>query len=488
MGLAFPPSPLGFLAWFGFAPLLIRVSGALPWRTVVAESIASMLMMVATAGYWVAMHPITSTRYASVAGLVVFAVTAAVPFWSFGLPTEEASSAKHFGLFFALSAIIEYAQFHTEIGFPWFVPGHTQATVFPINQLAAYAGAAGLSTWVLITNTLVVVAVLSRKRTFTIGASSVLGAFILGSIVLGYHHAGRDRTAVHNFDVVAVQPALSPESWSNIYDVARPDTMMDLTRRAGGVSPDLVIWPETALPVLQPRDRPSAAYLRLKSFIDSLDAPILTGAVIKVTAPHTGVEAYRNSAVLLSPYIGITGRYDKRILVPFAERVPYVDRYPWLRRLSVSSGGVMDYGRGASAGKLSLGAADIGVMICFESVFSRAALEPDPENVAFYVVLAQDGWWGDTPGYRQHWALTRLRAIETGRAVVQATVTGITGLALPDGKTEGETTWMAQTTRRLSVPEFTGSTPYAALGDLPTLGFSLLILLSGWVIQIRVSE
>ncbi|MGA7306946.1 MAG: apolipoprotein N-acyltransferase [Rhodothermales bacterium] len=488
MGLSFPPFPLGFLAWFALAPLLIRLSGGISWREVVAESTTASFIMIVLAGYWVVMHPVASARNASLAGLVALSLTASIPFWLFGIGTGRKPMAMRFGLFFGVSAIVEYAQFHTEIGFPWLIPGHTQATVFPINQLAAYVGAPGLSTWVLLCNALVVTAVLSRTRPSRIRAWSALALFIMASITLGYHRSRIERAVTGKFEVLAVQPALSPASWSNIWDEARPDTLIQLTRTANGPRPDLVIWPETALPVLRSRNRPSAGYTRLKSFIDSLEAPILTGAVVKETSAETGDETYYNSAVIISPFVGITGRYDKRILVPFAERVPYVDRYPWLRSLAVASSGATGYGAGSSPGRLSLRAVDLGIMICFESAFGRAARDADPEQVAFYVVLAQDGWWGETAGYRQHWAFTRLRAIETGRAVVQVTVTGTSGLIFPDGETEGETEWMARTTRLLSVPKFTGTTPYAAVGDLPVLGFGLLLLLSGLVVQMRVSK
>jgi apolipoprotein N-acyltransferase len=119
-------------------------------------------------------------------------------------------------------------------------------------------------------------------------------------------------------------------------------------------------------------------------------------------------------------------------------------------------------------------------------VFGRASREADPDSVSYFVVLAQDGWWGNTAGYEQHFAITRLRAIETGRAVVQVTVTGTTGTILPNGTSVDETEWMDRTVRAYEVPVYRGTTPYTRFGDLPVLLFGLLLFLSGCGFHLRV--
>jgi apolipoprotein N-acyltransferase len=295
------------------------------------------------------------------------------------------------------------------------------------------------------------------------------------------------RGPVDTRSVLVVQPAVSPDAWSDIRDRSRPEDLMNLTRHTFDEGVELIIWPETALPVLESRDAPSEEYLRLAAFIDSVNVPLLTGAVIKERPEPSAPSRYYNSAVLFSPFFGIAGRYDKRIPVPFAERVPYIDRYPWLERLAVGSGGAEGYAAGARPGRLAYDDTEIGILICFESVFGRAVRGAFTDDLAYFVVLAQDGWWGDTAGYRQHYALTRLRAIESGRAVVQVTVTGITGLLLPDGSSQDETEWMERTGRRIDVPIYSGDTVYRRNGDVPVFLFALLLIVSGWIAQLRVS-
>lgn len=482
MGIAFPPGFLGAVAWIGLVPLLIRLSAELGWRDAVLESLLASTITTVIVGHWTLFHPMASAQAASLAGLLTLSIIAAMPFCLFGLPAKRASLAFRFGLLFGSSATIEYAQFHTEIGFPWLALGHTQATLFPINQLAAYVGTPGLSTCVLVTNALIVSVILGKPRRGK-AAPAALAAFLAVSLILGFARSGTHQEIIGMHRVLAVQPALSADAWSDVRDQRRPLHLIELTRTGLEEPIDLIIWPETSLPVLEAGDEPRSSFPELASFVDSAGVPLLTGAIIEEVAGGTRKTVYHNSAVVWNPFVGITGRYDKRIPVPFAERVPYVDRYPWLERLALQAGGVSGYGAGTRPSILEIDGVRVGVMICFESAFGRAARVGSLEMPAYLVVLAQDGWWGNSAGYQQHFAITRLRAIETGRAVVQVTVTGTTGMILQDGSSVDETEWMDRTVQAYEVPVYRGTTPYTRFGDLPVLLFGLLLLLSGWSVK-----
>jgi len=485
MGIAFPPGFLGAMAWVGLVPLLLRLVSVLDWRRVVLESVVASGITTIIVGYWTLFHPIPSARAAAAAGLVALALTSSIPFWMFGIPGKQTNPVLRLGLLFFSAIIIEYAHFHTQIGFPWLALGHTQATLYPVNQLAAFVGAPGLSVWVLISNGLILHTVLGTRRQRGM-ASAAFGLFLLASLILGFLRLRSGRDVVDRFEVLAVQPALPAEAWSDVHDRTRPLHLIELTKDAVDPGIDLIVWPETTLPVLEARDESSKEYVELAAFVDSAGIPLLTGAVIKEEHAETGQLVYFNSAVVLSPFIGITGRYDKRIPVPFAERVPYLDRYPLLERLAVEAGGVSGYGIGTRPAQIEIDGTSVGIMICFESAFGRATRSTELETPAYFVVLAQDGWWGNTAGYQQHFAITRLRAIETGRAIVQVTVTGTTGLILPDGSSVGESEWMERAAVRFQVPAYLGSTPYARFGDLPVLVFGILVLMSAHAIRSRL--
>ena len=133
----------------------------------------------------------------------------------------------------------------------------------------------------------------------------------------------------------------------------------------------------------------------------------------------------------------------------------------------------------------------LGALICFESTFShhvRAYLAEATPPVDFLVTLAQDGWWGPSPGYRQHLAFSQLRAIESRRAMAVVTVTGTTALIDPQGDLVTSIGWMERFARRVTIPHATVRTPYVRYGDwlgpialLLTLGLGLAGLMQFYV-------
>ena len=120
-----------------------------------------------------------------------------------------------------------------------------------------------------------------------------------------------------------------------------------------------------------------------------------------------------------------------------------------------------------------------GTLICYESLFGDYTRTLVHQGAEFLVVLAQDGWWGRSAGYLQHFALTRLRAIETRRAVVMSTVTGRSGLIHPDGSAPVTTDWMERTVHHASVPLLQAPTVYVLHGDWVGRGALILSLLLG---------
>ena len=242
--------------------------------------------------------------------------------------------------------------------------------------------------------------------------------------------------------------------------------------------PRLLLWPETALPIL-PDTAMEALYGRLQAWVDARHVALLTGAITPAGAGAGGRTRYRNSALLFRPGRGRPDAYHKVHLVPFAERVPFVERWPWLEALTVPAGGVTGYVPGPRAAPLPFGDTSLGVMICLESLFGNQARALVEQGAGVLVTLTQDGWWGPTPGFRQHLSFNRLRAVETGRALVQVSVTGLSALLLPDGSTVALTGWMARSATLVHVPLYTGTTFFVRHGDWviwTALAFSVLLL------------
>jgi apolipoprotein N-acyltransferase len=193
--------------------------------------------------------------------------------------------------------------------------------------------------------------------------------------------------------------------------------------------------------------------------------PLLTGGIFQAPGAEADAGAVTNGAVLVAPGVPAQ-RYDKTRLVPFAERVPGVGLLPALDAFAVPAGGVRAYRRGDGPRVLTVRdttardttaddareATHVGPMICFESVFGGLGRAYARRGADVLVVLAQSGWWAGGRGARQHLALTRLRAVETGRAVVVATVSGVSALVLPDGRVTASLGWQQRGVLRVRVP------------------------------------
>jgi apolipoprotein N-acyltransferase len=117
----------------------------------------------------------------------------------------------------------------------------------------------------------------------------------------------------------------------------------------------------------------------------------------------------------------------KRQLVPFAEFLPAP---AWLRAIpAVNEIGNFSQGHGPQIDPLT----HAGVLICWESVFGDIAIEAARAGATFFAVTTDDAWFGTSDGPAQHAQATTLRAVETGRWIVRAAATGISGIVAPDG-------------------------------------------------------
>ncbi len=480
LGFSFPPFPAYGLAWMALGPLLLRWTEAPSARRLYLEALGMWLITSSIAFSWPVLHPSPITALASLGGVLVLCMIGAVPF-ALSVPVRI-----RLGLLPGLSAFIAFA-LATEwilktgpLAFPWMLYGHTQAAAVPFNQLAALGGSAGLSLWVLMLNAALLLAALPRYRT-----TALFGIFLalIAAVGFGSHRRATPPPAADSTDAMLVQPGLTASTWAKVHSGVRVRHLQRLT--ASALSPQsaeatpLVIWPETALPPEWSPNGDSAA--ALQQWVDRHRIELLTGA-IRPAAPPTH-QRYYNSAVLLSPDRP-PQVYNKNRLVPFAERVPFIDRIPALRSLAVPAGGVAGYEQGRRRPLLGT-TFKAGVLICFESTFDQMVrtYAAAPQSADFLVTLAQDGWWGPSAGYRQHFAFTRLRAIETGRAVAMVTVTGITALIGPRGDVMAESGWMDQTTRQVSIPHYRDKTVFIQWGawiDALGLGFAALFLV--WVL------
>lgn len=453
------------LAWLAFVPLLQTWNEAKQGYVVLLDAYLAVLAAYLVAFSWVLNHHFAITALASLGGLLFIPLFTAVPF------AVSSWFRRRYGYLIGGTALVafvlaaEWALSHGPLAFPWTLLGHTQAALFPFNQWAAWFGVPGLSCWVLLLNGAAHGVLSAERRMTALFAASFFMALIGTVGLLGSWQRTYPPEATAFTSALIVQPALPASEWADTDDTARVGRLLHDTRAAVDTAqrpPDLVIWPETALP---PSATQPNIHTSVYTWTNRVNVPVLTGAIREAESLAGSRRLYYNSALLVQPDTGNV-LYDKMKLVPFAERVPLVDTFPPLRTLAVPAGGVAGYVAGDAPRVLIGSSFALGPLICFESTFGTLTRQYVRafSRLDFFVALSQDGWWGQTPGYRQHLAITRLRAIETSRAVVVSTVSGISALIGADGAIVQATDWMDRTVELMRIPHHTGTTVYAQYG------------------------
>lgn len=228
---------------------------------------------------------------------------------------------------------------------------------------------------------------------------------------------------------------------------------------------DLIIWPETALPVL-PQQVPH--YLEdLDAWGKSNEVAILIGAPTLTTD-----KKFRNS---IQAHGTGTGQYDKQRLLPVGEYNPF----GWLLKplMNVLDIPLSDLEPGEpQQNLLKTPELNIAPLICYEIVYPDLASKlPDTADVI--VTLSNDTWFGHTSGPAQHLQIAQMRALETGRYILRATNNGMTAVIDPQGNVLSQAPSFTEDTLRSSFQAFHGQTPVQKWGIYPVFIFCL-----GWIV------
>ena len=235
---------------------------------------------------------------------------------------------------------------------------------------------------------------------------------------------------------------------------------------------DLLVWPENASD-LDPLRSPQAR-AKINALSSRLNAPIVFGTITK-----RGEETF-NSTILWTPEIGPVDFYDKKQPVPFAEYAP--DREFW-RMFAPELIDMIPrgYSFGTRDGIYEISDFTAGTLICFEIAEDSILRELTISGAQVILSQTNNADFGYSDETFQQAAIARLRAIETGRAVVNISTVGLSAIYLPNGKVLSQVEWYTPAAMIESVPLFSGITPGVVIGSvfdwvnaLAVFGFSIL--------------
>lgn len=469
LGLSFPPSPFYSLAFVAFIPFLFLFVHIRSYGQLTGYAYLFLFFFHLLTVYWTGGFTVGKDFWMMAAGLALLLVHPIfyIPFILCSFFVKKRLGMKQglvaFGL---LWTSFEYLHSLGEYSFPWLTVGNSQAYNLSQIQIIEYISIYGLSALILAFNILAFSILWNfargtwkwRSPKFILTTSILLllyfGPRVYGRLLM-IREASRD---IDTLRVAIIQPNYDPwEKWGqgvgDKWDsyIRQFDGYIETTRELNTAKPDIIFWPETAIPfhILLPRYSPY--FHRLLALSDTLQLPILTGlptaeyfnaSTAPATAEQVGasgifVESY-NSTTLIEPRFSIGPIHRKTILVPFAERIPYAETFRFLIQPLKWNVGISSWGKGNDSIVYSFSShrnrqAKFSAMICYESVYPDYVRQLVNRGAEFLVVLTNDSWWGKTSGAYQHASFASLRAVETRRWVVQCANGGISLIVDPSG-------------------------------------------------------
>jgi apolipoprotein N-acyltransferase len=370
-------------------------------------------------------------------------------------------------------ALAELARGYVLTGFPWALPGYIWTDSGAL-QWAAWIGPYGLTFGTLLLVALTWALLARAPAPWLVAAPLPFLAVVVGGAALvppPQDLAGRPVVRL-------VQPnAPQDEKWDPARVLEFYQRQMGYTAAPGEPPPDLIVWPESAIP--WPLDVAGPVLGEIAAAASGI--PVVLGLNRRADGQ------WFNALVVVDEAGGVAQLYDKHHLVPFGEYIPLgqLTRHLGLRSFAARDG----YGYAAGPGPRLLDLPGIGPvlpLICYEAIFPQG-VRAAPARPDLLLQITNDAWFGEISGPYQHLAQARVRAVEQGLPLVRVANTGVSAVIDPAGRVMaaiplGEAGFLDH-----PVPAPLPPTLYARVGDLPILGL-IVALLTGIALRRRVSH
>jgi apolipoprotein N-acyltransferase len=376
----------------------------------------------------------------------------------------------------------EYVRSWQGFGGPWGLLGASQWNQPAVLSLASVGGVWAVGFLLVAVNVGVAVALVPIHQGATARLCVAVPGLPVGLVGLGVPLLLVAGTLAY----AAARPAPDPTGVMRVA-LVQPGVIEDAEARfraseaatfgLAGSRPDLVVWGESSLG--RDPDRDPADLARLAAAARAAGAPLL----VNVDADRGGGAPGRaggsgiyKSSVLVAPDGRRLGAYDKMRLVPFGEYVPLRPLFGWVTRFTDAA--TADRRRGAHLEVLHAGALAAGPLVCFESAFPDLGRDLVARGADLVVVQSATTTFQRSWGPDQHASLAAVRAVETGRPVVQAALSGVSAGFDARGR---RLAWRPVSWRGavvVELPRGNGTTPYVRFGDWLPRACLLLVALA----------
>ena len=457
--------------------------------------------------WWV----INSTLIGAVLAFMLNSFFMALVYGVFHLVKNKAFSIKTGFLAFLFFWIsYEYLHMHWSLTWSWLVLGNVFASTPKLVQWYEFTGVFGGSAWVIIVNSLFMMALIDwinnrkvNKGVFT----NVMGAMLLIILPISYsistYLSYQEKGELA--EVVILQPNIDP--YNEQYEIPQNEIIsrfLDMARKNSSTENQLIVGPESALArgIWESRLNVMPVIDSLKTYISKHpNTSILLGASTSRYAPpgeplEVGARKYLdeenahyysyNTALMLNSTRDIQ-KYHKSILVPGVEQMPFPKLMKPLEKFAIDLGGTTGT-LGISKTQHTLnnhdGTIQAAPIICYESIYGEYVGKFVNNGANLIAIITNDGWWGNTPGHRQHFEYARLRAIEYRRDIVRSANTGISSFIDQKGADFQKTEYWTKAILKRDVHLNQTKTYYAQHGDFIA---KLCIFISSLLILLYIS-
>lgn len=464
--LSYPKPSLGFFAWFALAPLTYAILKAADWRKALLLGFISGLVFYSGILYWIyftCRAGELSVPLSILCWLLLSSCLALEWVLFAWLAHLFARTGPGFAFGTAVAwTLIEWLKVllaQKAAWFPWFLLAYTQWNYTTIIQVVSVTGPYGLS---------FAIAFLGisagwyfyQKKPISGLLSGLAPAILFGIGIWIYGFAvlrmADKQQFTGEFKVAILQPDIDQyKKWDEKYEKWIISQLMWLLEEASKFSPELVVWPESALPgwIEDP-----VYHNWVSSLAVNMKAMQLVGSISGEGGKHV-------SAMLFDTDGQLAGEYNKRKLVPFGEYVPF-RKFLGSFITPISKLGEFEPGAGKQQ-LLHAGNKKLGVTICYESIFPYLVSASADSGADILVNMTNDGWYLNTAGPYQHLLINIFRAVENRKPLVRAANTGISAWIDPWGRVQNYLAIDNQGVLYASIPDYSNLTPasYSSFGD-----------------------
>lgn len=480
-----PVSPYTCFIFIAFVPLLFVAYYTEKRVLFFGYSYLTMLIWNAGTTWWIW----NSTGIGAVAAILANSLLMTLPWYGYRIYTRR------YGHLVGLVSLIvfwmsfEYIHLNWQLSWPWLTLGNVFAIHPNWVQWYQVTGTSGGTLWVLTVNVILfqlIKKAISGRYNLGVVASALfflVTPFLISWLILNHLEKSKIQL-IAKHKVVIVQPNIDPyhEKFDTSSINKQLNDLITLSENQLDTNTSLVLWPETALSasVRQDEIQNNSVYKPVFDFVNrhpklTLLTGIETFKVYGSKKATSTAQLDRNTGMyydILNAAVAIKSKeallfYTKGKLVPGVETLP--NFLKWMGPLFEQFGGTAGgYAHSDSSSIFSEQGEPFitAPIICYESIYGEYVSTYVKKGANLLTIITNDGWWKNTPGYKQHLHYACLRAIETRRYVARSANTGISAVIDEKGQILQSIPWNKASSIKVEIPALTNITFYVQWGDI----------------------